>query len=75
MLWYLFQIAVFFGAFALLNENGFGAGYGAAPLVVSGVAAFVATAVISGLVVSLRRAKSLLFRRHESVDNSRPPRV
>lgn len=75
MLWKLFQIAVFFGVFALLHENGHTKDMGLAPVVVSGVAALLATVVLSAVFGLLRRGYALLFRGHQCVDERRLPRV
>lgn len=71
MLWKLFQLAVFFGVFALLHESGQTKDMGLAPLVVSGLAALLATVVLSGVFDLLRRGKALLFRRHQGTDKRR----
>lgn len=74
-MWKLFQIAVFFGVFALLHESGQTKDMGLAPLVVAGFAALLATVILSGVFSLLRRGKALLFRRHQGADKSRLPRV
>lgn len=71
MLWKLYQLAVFFGVLALLIENGHARDTGFAPLIIAGLAAFLATAIPFALSDLLRRGKALLLSRHQRVDHSR----
>jgi hypothetical protein len=63
-MWKLFQLAVFFGVFALFVENDLYKGYGIAPVFLAGLSAFLATLALSGIFWLLRRGKALLFPGH-----------
>lgn len=75
MLWRIYQLAVFFGVYALFVENGWTKDLGAAPLVVSVAAAWLATALPLAIIDLSRRCKALLFRRHQGADDRGAARV
>lgn len=75
MLWRIYQLAVFFGVYAFFVENGWTKDLGAAPIVVSIAAAWLATAIPLAIIDLSRRGKSLLFRRHKSPNDRGPARI
>jgi hypothetical protein len=74
MLWKLFQLAVFFGVFALFVENDV-RDLGMVPMLAAALAALVATVILGMLIDLARAAKALLLRRGKSIDDRRLPRV
>lgn len=75
MLWRIYQLAVFFGVYALFVENGWTKDLGAAPIIVSVAAAWLATALPLAIIDLTRRCKALLFRRHKSPNDRGAARI
>lgn len=74
MLWKLFQLAVFFGVFALFIENGI-TDLGMVPTISAALAALLATIALSMFIDLARWVKSLLVGRDKRVDQRRFPRA
>jgi hypothetical protein len=74
MLWKLFQLAVFFGVFALFVENDV-RDLGMVPVLTAALAALLATVILGTLIDLARSAKALLLRRGERINERRLPRV
>lgn len=74
MLWRIYQLAVFFGVYALFVENGWTKDLGAAPLIVSVFAAWIATAIPLAIVDLAQRGRQNRSHKRRSIRASRGQR-
>lgn len=74
-MWYVFQLAVFFGVLALFIENGI-TDLGMVPFIAAAFGALMTTVVLTVLIDLARGWKrSLLIRRDERLNDGGLPRV
>lgn len=74
MLWRIYQLAVFFGVYALFVENSWTQDLGAAPIVVSVFAAWMATAIPLAISDLAKRRRQNRSDKRGSVASSRRER-